>query len=134
MPRAKQRASAEPLHMRGKPFQPGQIANPGGRPLGARTRLNKALIEDLYAEWREGGRDALRIMRIEEPAQFVKCALATLPREWLIESVASELSDDEIDAQITYIREQIAQSKEPPLMIEAKVNGDDRATAAVERD
>ena len=70
--------------MRGKLFQPGQVANPAGRPVGARTRLNKALIEDLYAEWKEGGRAALKIMRIEEPAQFVKCALATLPRELLI--------------------------------------------------
>ena len=47
------------LQMRGKPFEPGQIANPAGRSLGARNRLNKALIEDLYAEWKE-------------PAQFVK--------------------------------------------------------------
>ena len=92
--------------MRGKPFEPGQIANPAGRPLGARNRLNKALIEDLYAEWKE-------------PAQFVKCALATLPRELLIEGVASELSDEEIDAQIIWLREQLAKP-ETPLMIEAK--------------
>src|SRR5262252_125775 len=118
--------------MRGKPFQPGQVANPAGRPLGSRTRLNKALIEDLYAEWKEGGRDALRIMRIEEPAQFVKCALATLPREWLIESVTSELSDDEIDAQINFIREQLAKPQSEPLLIEAKVNG--RDAESVERE
>jgi hypothetical protein len=107
--------------MRGKPFEPGQIGNPAGRPLGARTRLNKALIEDLYAEWKEGGRDALKIMRIEEPGQFVRCALATLPREWLIESVTSELSDDELDAQINFIREQLAKTQEPKL-IEVKAN------------
>ena len=109
--------------MRGKPFQPGQVANPAGRPLGSRTRLNKALIEDLYAEWKEGGRDALRIMRIEEPAQFVKCALATLPREWLIESVTADLPDDELDNMIVRLREQIAKPTETPLLIEAKVNG-----------
>jgi hypothetical protein len=118
--------------MRRKPFERGQIANPAGRPLGARTRLNKALIEDLYAEWKEGGRAALKIMRIEEPAQFVKCALATLPREWLIESVATELSDDELDAQITFIREQLAKAQEP-LLIEAKVNDDDGARVAAKR-
>src|SRR6516225_2943648 len=107
--------------MRGKPFEPGQIANPAGRPLGARNRLNKALIEDLYAEWKEGGRDALKIMRIERPAEFVKCALATLPRELLIEGVASELSDEEIDAQIIWLREQLAKPQNAPLMIEGKV-------------
>ena len=119
--------------MRGKPFQPGQVANPAGRPLGSRTRLNKALIEDLYAEWKEGGRDALRIMRIEEPAQFVKCALATLPRELVFENVASDLDDAELDAMIVRLREQLAKPQERPLLIEAKIN-DDRATVSVERD
>ena len=56
---------------------------------------------------------------VEEPAQFVKCALATLPRELPIEGVASELSDEEIDAQIIWLREQLAKP-ETPLMIEAK--------------
>jgi hypothetical protein len=117
--------------MRGKTFHPGQVANPAGRPVGARTRLNKALIEDLYAEWKEGGRDALRIMRIEEPAQFVKCALATLPRELLMEGVASELSDDELEMMIIRERERLAQ--EQPLLIEAKINGDG-AAVPVERE
>jgi len=60
-------------------FKPGDPR--AGRTPGSRSRLNNKLIQDLYDEWVEGGKDALRIMRIEEPAQFVKCALATLPRE-----------------------------------------------------
>jgi len=32
------------------------------------------------------------------------------------------------------IREQLAKPQDAPLMIEAKVNGDDRATEVVERD
>jgi hypothetical protein len=66
-------------------------------------------------------------MAIEEPAQFVKCALATLPREFLLESVASELSDDELDAQIQFIREQLEKPRQEPLMLEAKVNGNGTA-------
>jgi hypothetical protein len=92
-----------------------------GRKPGSRSRLSSKLIQDLYDEWVAGGRDALRIMRIEEPGAFVKCALATLPREWLIESVASELDDDELDAQIAFIREQLAKMQEPKL-IEVKAN------------
>ena len=60
--------------MRGKPFEPGQIANPAGRPLGARNRLNKPLIEDLYAEWKEGGRAALKIMRVTAAETRPYCA------------------------------------------------------------
>jgi hypothetical protein len=128
--------------MRGKPFEPGQIANPAGRPLGARNRLNKALIEDLYAEWKEGGRAALKIMRIEEPAQFVKCALATLPRELLIESIETELADDELEAALeTLVTRQRAleQQAMPLLELKAETNGKEEtvaskvAAAAVER-
>ena len=61
-------------------FGEPSAGRPGRRP-GTRNMLTKKLIEDLYSEWIEGGRDALRIMRVEEPAQFVKAALATLPRE-----------------------------------------------------
>jgi hypothetical protein len=100
-------------------FVPGDPR--AGRKPGSRSRLSNKLIQDLYDEWIEGGKDALRIMRIEEPGQFVRCALATLPREWLIESVASELGDDELDEQINFIREQLARLQEPKL-IEAKAN------------
>jgi hypothetical protein len=54
-----------------------------------------------------------------------------LPRELLIEGVASELSDDEIDAQIIWLREQLAKSKEP-LLIEAKAADENRVPAARE--
>jgi hypothetical protein len=83
----------------------------------------------LYDEWIAGGKDALRIMRIEEPAQFVKCALATLPREWLIESVTTELADDELDEMIVRLREQLAKPADTPLLIEAKANGREPVTA-----
>jgi hypothetical protein len=66
-------------------------------------------------------------MAIEEPAQFVKCAIATLPREFLLESVASELSDDELDAQIQFIHEQLEKPRQEPLMLEVKVNGNGTA-------
>jgi hypothetical protein len=72
-------------------------------------------------------------MRIEEPAQFVKCALATLPRELVFENVASDLDDAELDAMIVRLREQLAKPQEQPLLIEAKIN-DDRATVSAERD
>ena len=70
-------------------------------------------------------------MRIEEPAQFVKCALATLPRELVFENVASDLDDAELDAMIVRLREQLAKPQEQPLLIEAKIN-DDRATVSAD--
>jgi hypothetical protein len=72
--------------MRRGQFQPGQSGNPDGRPKGARNVLSKSLIEDLAAEWAEGGREALRILRTERPDKFVTAALAILPRDVLVSS------------------------------------------------
>lgn len=103
-----------------KPFAPG---NPdGGRPRGSRNLFNRAMINDLHAEWLEHGRDAIRLMRIENPESFVKACLSTLPRELLLEtSTIAEMREDEIDALIDQFRRQLAASEEKPLpMIEAK--------------
>jgi hypothetical protein len=72
-------------------FQPGQSGNPAGKPLGARNVLSRSLIEDLAAEWQEGGRDALRVLRIEKPDKFVLAALSILPKDILV-SIAQQPS------------------------------------------
>jgi hypothetical protein len=80
-----------------------------------------------------GGRDVLCIMRIEEPAQFVKCALATLPKELVFEGMASELDDDEIERMIIELRTKLEPPKDAPLLIEAKAD-DSRVAVTAERD
>jgi len=56
-----------------------------------------------------------------------------MPKEFTVERVTSELTDDELDEMIIRQREQIAKTREQPLLIEAKAN-DDRATAIAERE
>ena len=51
------------------------------------------------------------------------------PRELMIESTASELSDLELDEMILRLREQLAKPQDAPLMIEAKIADDDPITA-----
>jgi hypothetical protein len=67
---------------RGRPFKPGVSGNPAGRPKGARNRFCAAMLDDYADLWREGGRDALRELRDEDPAAFVKAALHWVPREF----------------------------------------------------
>jgi hypothetical protein len=89
-------------------FQKGNNASSGkgGRPLGSRTRLCKALLEDLADDWREGGKAAIKMMRIERPAEYVRVMCSILPKELLFETGAvSELGDDELDHMITMLRE-----------------------------
>jgi hypothetical protein len=90
-------------------FQPGnQWAHNGkqGRPLGSRTKLCRKLLEDLSADWQEHGAAALRIMRMERPAEYCRMMTSILPRELLFETGSvSELADDELDQMITMLRE-----------------------------
>jgi hypothetical protein len=93
-----------------------------GRPRGARNLFNKQMIADLHASWLEGGPEALKIMRIENPALWVRACLSTLPRELLLESsTMAEMREDELDAAIDLIRRQLAAGEHKPMkLIEAK--------------
>jgi hypothetical protein len=50
----------KPLKPRGKPFEPGNNANPNGRPKGSRNK-EYPFLEDFFSIYEEfGGRDGLR--------------------------------------------------------------------------
>ena len=101
-------------------FVPGHTVR-GGRPAGVRTKLNTSFLEDLLAEWREHGRGALRIMRVEEPAAFARLVASTLPKEFTIENVMTDITDDQLDDVISRIKDQMIEArKDRPMLIEAK--------------
>jgi hypothetical protein len=81
-------------------FQKGNNASngKGGRPLGSRNKLCRAVLEDLLADWGEGGVAAIRMMRIENPSGYCKMMASILPKELLFESGAvTELDDNALD-------------------------------------
>ncbi len=98
----------------------------GSRPPGARNRLSKAILDDLLEDWREHGADAIKLMRVERPGDYVRAAISTLPKELLFEATESTatLSDDEIYQLIHEIKLQLTEDRRP-LMIETKVAPDE---------
>jgi hypothetical protein len=71
-----------------------------------RTKLCKALLEDLAADWREGGAAAIKMMRMEKPAEYVRVMCSILPKELIFEnSTITELDDAELDHMIEMLRE-----------------------------
>jgi len=108
--------------MAAKLFQPGQVANPKGRPVGSRNRFAAAFISDFLADWKEHGADAIKILRIEEPGKYVAIAASILPKELFIEEGGplTELSDEDLAAVIEYCRQERAKIVDVPL-IEDKV-------------
>ena len=78
----------------------------GGRKPGSRNKLCRAVLEDLMADWAEGGAAAIKIMRIEQPAAYVRVMCSILPKELIFEnSTITELDEDELDHMISMLRE-----------------------------
>ena len=72
---------------RGRPIQKGQVLGrpfkkgEGGRPPGARNKLKASFLEILLADFEANGADAIRRVREEEPATYLKVIASLLPKE-----------------------------------------------------
>jgi hypothetical protein len=76
-----------------------------GRPKGSRNKLCRAMLDDLMADWAEGGPAAIKIMRIERPSEYVRAMVSILPKELLFENAVTELGDEELNRMIEMLRE-----------------------------
>lgn len=63
------------------PYRPGRSGNPGGKPKGARDRISKAFLYAFAADFEENGVDAIRRLRQEDVASYVKVAVALQPKD-----------------------------------------------------
>ena len=72
-----------------------------GRAKGSRNKLSTAFLTDLCDEWREGGKEAVRVMRLERPGDFVKVVAQLLPAQFEIsDSRLKEIPDEQLDEWI----------------------------------
>jgi hypothetical protein len=102
--------------MRFKPGNPG-----GGRPAGARNKLNTRFLEDLLQDWQEHGKRAIELMRVEDPSAYVRVVASTLPKEFTVETALAELSDDDVDDLIGRLKQHMLESREQsPMLIEGE--------------
>src|SRR5262245_32267667 len=105
-----------------------------GRPRGSRNRLRGAFLADLAADWEAHGADVIRIVRIEEPATYLRLVASLMPPELAIGTAAADLNDDELDELISALRERhaalIEQQSQPMIettAIETTAITDERA-------
>lgn len=91
-----------PVHTR---FQPGQTGNPGGKPVGARNSLNAKFLKALTTAFDEGGIEAIRKCRDEDPSAFVRAMVALQPKELEVtRDPFANMTEDQLDAAILAVR------------------------------
>ena len=104
-------------------FQPGNQwshnGNGAGRPKGSRTKLCKRLLEDLFADWREGGAAAIKMMRIENPSGYCKMMASILPRELVFDSGMSDFDDDALDELLAGLHQRLLEVREQQALLAA---------------
>jgi hypothetical protein len=89
-------------------FQPG---NPG-RPRGAKNKLTGEFLGALAKEFEEHGADAIRIVRVERPHEFLKIVASLMPKELEIsDNRLQDISDDELELFISFAQRQLAPDK-----------------------
>lgn len=79
--------------------------NGGGRPRGSRNKLGEAFLEAMARDFDEGGIEAIKRVRMEDPSAYLRVVASTLPKEMRLESAPlAELSDDELARLLDLVR------------------------------
>ena len=90
-------------------FEKGQPKQ-GGRAKGVRNRLSHSFLEALAEDFEKHGIEAIRITRVERPAEYCKIVAALLPRELdITTSVIHEITDQELESYLEYAQRELEQ-------------------------
>jgi hypothetical protein len=108
-----------------RPFQPGNAYGhngKAGRPKGSRNKLCRAVLEDLMADWAEGGAAAIKIMRMERPAEYVRAMISILPKELILESGMDGFDDDTLDDLLAALHQRLIEVRQQALLPDRVTN------------
>ena len=86
------------------PWQPGQSGNPGGKPKGARNRLQGKFLNALADDFEEHGKKAIEACRAQDPSAYVRAIVALMPKELEISRALDDFTDDELAAALATLR------------------------------
>ena len=91
-------------------FAHGSSGNLGGNAQRTRHMFNKAFLEALAKDFREGGPQAIAKVRKHQPAAYMKICALLVPREMKVEhsGSVSQLSDEQLDLAIEAIKAMLA--------------------------
>jgi hypothetical protein len=97
----------------GKSFMPGVSANPGGKPVGARNRLQGKFLNTLADDFEKHGKEAIEAMRRDDPSAYVRAVASLMPKELEVKRPLEELTDDELSSAIDALRSFVVAQNAP---------------------
>ena len=62
------------------PFEEGQSGNPGGRPMGSRSKLTENFLKKMNADFLKHGTKAIEAARKKDPSGYIKTVASILPK------------------------------------------------------
>lgn len=79
-------------------FKKGNNANPAGRPKGSRNKLEELFVTAMVDAFNEGGIDAIKKVRDNDPAVFLNVIAKILPKqvEQKVQVNITDMTDDEL--------------------------------------
>lgn len=86
-------------------WAPGQSGNPAGRPRSARSKITESFFKDFYERWEQHGKKALLEAAEKNPVEFVRIAVALLPKEvHITELPLEDVTEDELIGFVESLR------------------------------
>ena len=101
-------ANSNPKRSNLKPFIKGQSGNPGGKPVGARNRIQGDFIRAVADDFEQHGRDAIQRCRLEKPDVYLRVIASMMPRNLRESQLLGGLTEGELEAGIAALRLHLA--------------------------
>ena len=86
-------------------FKPGRSPNPGGKPIGARNRLQGDFMRALSEDFAAHGKAAIAQCRMEKPDVYLRVVASLFPKGFEAQHPLEGLTDEELEAGIALLRE-----------------------------
>ena len=93
-----------------KSFKPGETIHAGGKPVGARNRLQGDFMLALANDFEKEGKRAIVEAREKDPMGYIKVCATLMPKELEVKRTMGEIDDDQLDAAILAVRTVLAAS------------------------